>query len=96
LLERGCRGCGGELGRLVRHQAAGGGTQVWLSCCACGARLQGALPHHEHPLLSLYPVWREGGCDYLLPEELEQAARPLTFVEVVRAVFDGGDPMAAQ
>ena len=33
LLEHGC-GCGGEIGRLVRHDAGRGGEQIWLSCAS--------------------------------------------------------------
>ena len=94
LLARGCLNCASALGRLVRHEVTSG-TQIWLSCCSCGSRIEGPLPHRKHPQFPIYPLWREGGCDYPLPEELGQTARPLTFVEVVRAVFENTDPILA-
>ncbi len=94
LLARGCLNCASALGRLVRHEVTSG-TQIWLSCCSCGSRIEGPLPHRKHPQFPLYPLWREGGCDYPLPEEIEQTARPLTFVEIMRAVFENADPVLA-
>jgi hypothetical protein len=44
-----CSHCDGGGGRLVRHDARRGGTQVWLSCASCCARLGNALPHSEQP-----------------------------------------------
>jgi hypothetical protein len=48
-----CPHCGDSVGRLVRHHARRGGTQVRLSCASCCARLGNALPHSEHPRLGI-------------------------------------------
>jgi hypothetical protein len=72
LLAVDCSHCRGPLGRLVRHDAGRGGTQVWLSCASCCARLGNALPHSEHPRLGSYPLWSEDLDEQPTPEEIEE------------------------
>jgi hypothetical protein len=89
LLAAGCSHCDGPVGRLVRHDARGGGTQVWVSCAGCCGRLGNALPHCEHPRLLSYPLWREDLGAEPTPEEIEEivlATRPIALTELLAAI----------
>ena len=85
-LARGCPHCRGPLGRLVRHDAGAGGTQIWLTCANCCARLGGPLPHIDHPRLLSYPIWREDLGAEPVPEETEEivlASKPVALTELL-------------
>jgi hypothetical protein len=89
LLEAGCSHCDAPFGRLVRHDARGGGTQVWLSCASCCARLGNALPHSEHRRLASYPLWREDLDEEPTPEEVEEIvleAKSVALTELLAAI----------